>query len=173
MKPFIERRQVACGVVFLAALLTACDPAAGTSPTPSPARPTPSLSPTVGPGFGTMAYDAARQRLVLFGGSSATSHTWTWDGRAWARQQPATEPPTETPKTMAAAGLPIAYDEVHRNVVLLMVHPAGIDGPPPVPPDTWTWDGTTWTRRATSLPDSAKGSMVCSGAPTRVLLLGT
>jgi hypothetical protein len=120
-----------------------------------------------------MAYDAARQRLVLFGGSSATSHTWTWDGSAWARQQPATEPPTETPKTMAAAGLPIAYDEVHRNVVLLMVHPAGIDGPPPVPPDTWTWDGTTWTRQAISLPASANGSMVYSGAAKRVLLLGT
>lgn len=74
---------------------------------------------------------------------------------------------------MATVGLPVAYDEVHRTVVLLVAHPAGADGPPPVPPDTWTWDGTTWTKRAISLPASADGSMVYSAASKRVLLLGT
>jgi hypothetical protein len=74
---------------------------------------------------------------------------------------------------MAAAGLPIAYDEAHRSVVLLVAHPAGIDGPPAVPPDTWTWDGTTWNKQAISLPASANGSMVYSAAAKRVLLLGT
>lgn len=74
---------------------------------------------------------------------------------------------------MATVGLPAAYDEVHRTVVLLVAHPTGIDGPPPVPPDTWTWDGTTWTKQAISLPASADGRMVYSGASKRVLLLGT
>jgi hypothetical protein len=120
-----------------------------------------------------MTYDAARQRVVLFGGPPAASHTWTWDGTTWTRQQPAAEPPIESPKQMAAAGLPMAYDEVLRTVVLLVAHPSGIDGPPPVPPDTWTWDGTTWTKRAISLPASANGSMVYGGGASRVLLLGT
>src|SRR5919202_6443541 len=34
-----------------------------------------------------MAYDAARQRVVLFGGDTSVgrqSDTWEWDGRAWA-----------------------------------------------------------------------------------------
>jgi hypothetical protein len=74
---------------------------------------------------------------------------------------------------MATVGFPAAYDEVHRTVVLLVAHPTGIDGPPPVPPDTWTWDGTTWTRQAISLPASANGSMVYSGVAKCVLLLGT
>jgi hypothetical protein len=120
-----------------------------------------------------MAYDGARQRVVLFGGPPAPSHTWTWDGAAWVRQQPATEPPIESPQAMAAAGLPMVYDEVHRTVVLLVAHPADIDGPPPVPPDTWTWDGATWTKQPISLPASANGSMVYSAAAKRVLLLGT
>lgn len=170
MKASIRRRQAACSFALLGALLSACGgPSAGASPTPSPSH----LSPTVGPGFGTIAYDAARQRVVLFGGPPAASHTWTWDGTTWARQQPATEPPIETPKDMATVGWPVAYDEAHRTVVLLVVHPWGIDGPPPVPPDTWTWDGTTWTRQAISLPASTEGSMVYSGASKRVLLLGT
>jgi hypothetical protein len=67
----------------------------------------------------------------------------------------------------------MAYDEVHRNIVLLVAHPAGADGPPAVPPDTWTWDGTTWTKLAISLPASADGSMVYSAASKRVLLLGS
>jgi hypothetical protein len=120
-----------------------------------------------------MTYDAARQRVVLFGGPPAASHTWTWDGTTWLRQQPATEPPIESPKQMTAVGLPMAYDGAHRNVVLLVTHPAGIDGPPAVPPDTWTWDGSTWTKQAISLPASADGTMVYSAAAKRVLLLGT
>ena len=172
MNPSSRGRQTAWGFALLAALLAACEgPSAGASPTPTPG--TAQVSPTVGPGFGTIAYDAARQRVVLFGGPPGPSHTWTWDGTTWARQQPATEPPIETPKTMAVAGLPMAYDEAHRNVVLLLAHPVGIDGPPPVPPDTWIWDGTTWIRQAISLPASANGGMVYYAASKRVLLLGT
>src|SRR5438445_272386 len=172
-----RRRRAACGIALLAALLSACGgPSAGARPTSASASPTVSASPptpTVAPGFGPIAYDAARQRIVLFGGPPAASHTWTWDGTAWTRQQPATEPPIESKKDMATVALPMAYDEVHRTVVLLVAHPTGIDGPPPVPPDTWTWDGTTWTRQAISLPPSADGSMVYSAASKRVLLLGT
>ncbi len=170
MKASVRRLQTACGIALLAELLGACgEPLTGANPTPSLSH----LSPTVGPGFGAIAYDAARQRVVLFGGPPGTGHTWTWDGTTWVRQQPATEPPIESPKQMATVGWPVAYDEVHRTVVLLVAHPAGIDGPPPVPPDTWTWDGTTWSRHASSLPASANGNMVYSAEAKRVFLLGT
>ena len=74
---------------------------------------------------------------------------------------------------MATTGLPMAYDEAHGRVVLLVAHPTGADGPPAVPPDTWTWDGSTWAKQAISLPASADGTMVYSAAAKRVLLLGT
>src|ERR1700681_2275136 len=122
MKASLVQRQAACSFALLT--LAACGgSSAGASPTSTGASPTPSpssLSPTVGPGFGT-----------------------------------------------------IAYHEAPRAVVLLVVLPAGIDGPPPMPPDTWTWDGTTWTKQAISLPASAEGSMVYSAASKRVVLLGT
>jgi hypothetical protein len=166
--------RAACGFALLAGLLSACGaPSGGASLTPSPTLRPSQLPATVGPGFGTMAYDGAQQRLVLFGGPPAASHTWTWDGTTWVRLAPPTEPPIETPKLMAAAGLPMAYDELHHAVVLLLVHPYGIDGPPPVPPDTWTWDGITWTKHPTSIPAATDGRMVYSGASKRVVLLGT
>ena len=38
-----------------------------------------------------MAYDNARQRTVLFGGSTGTSQlsdTWEWDGKKWTQIKP-------------------------------------------------------------------------------------
>jgi hypothetical protein len=39
-----------------------------------------------------MAYDAARQETVLFGGEPASTDTlgdtWIWDGGTWAEQLP-------------------------------------------------------------------------------------
>jgi hypothetical protein len=39
--------------------------------------------------FRSIAYDAARDRVVLFGGKSPpnqpTDETWTWDGVTWTR----------------------------------------------------------------------------------------
>ena len=42
-----------------------------------------------------MAYDAARQRVVLFGGIGSTGYlgdTWEWDGTTWAQKFPANTP---------------------------------------------------------------------------------
>ncbi len=48
-----------------------------------------------------MAYEAARQRVVLFGGSGGTSplfnDTWGWDGVAWT-QLADMGPPARLPK---------------------------------------------------------------------------
>jgi hypothetical protein len=43
----------------------------------------------------TLVYDAALQRVALFGGHSdaaGLSEVWTWDGTAWSAQLPVTAP---------------------------------------------------------------------------------
>lgn len=81
-----------------------------------------------------MAYDAARQRTVLFGGYGAQPQmtlgdTWEWDGVAWVQR--ASGP--------AKAGHAMAYDS-HRGVVVLF-------GGNPLGGQTWEWDGESWTLR--------------------------
>ncbi|TMB92914.1 MAG: hypothetical protein E6J45_01185 [Chloroflexi bacterium] len=62
-----------------------------------------------------MAYDAARETVVLFGGEGsrgALADTWTWDGSGWTLHHPATSPP-------ARAGALMAYDPASRDLVLV------------------------------------------------------
>jgi hypothetical protein len=69
-----------------------------------------------------MAYDAADQSIVLFGGQSRTKaldDTWTWNGSGWTQQHPATSPP-------ALENAQMAYDPVTHDVILVgMTEPAG------------------------------------------------
>ncbi len=84
-----------------------------------------------------MVYDAARKRVVLFGGSSPSGQlgdTWEWDGMAWVQRFPAVSPPATREHQMA-------YDSVRQRVVLFGGWgPAGFTG-------TWEWDGTNWIQR--------------------------
>ena len=80
-------------------------------------------------GSPAMAYDAARQRVVLFGASLRTD-TWEWDGSVWTRRTPANSPPWRW-------GHAMAYDIARGRVVLFggfqyyaSAHFA----------DTWEWD---------------------------------
>lgn len=60
-----------------------------------------------------MAYDAARQRSVLFGGQGGTlrDDTWEWDGAAWL-PRPTTVHPS------ARSGAALAFDPVRNRMVL-------------------------------------------------------
>ena len=73
-----------------------------------------------------MAYDAADQSIVLFGGQSRTEaldDTWTWNGSGWTQQHPATSPP-------ALENAQMAYDPVTHDVILVgMTEPAGSIAP--------------------------------------------
>src|SRR5207244_114050 len=55
-------------------------------------EPRPAHTPSARQGA-AMAYDAAHQQIVLFGGSNNASgglgDTWTWDGSDWTEQSPA------------------------------------------------------------------------------------
>ena len=118
--------------------------------------------PGVTPGpilFGAMAYDARRREFVLFGGSRADvaiAETWVFDGEAWTQRTPATSPP-------ARAGHTLVYDAA-RGVTVLF---GGINGVPPsgLLADTWTWDGTTWTKQATTSAPSPRRDMAATYDP--------
>ncbi|MBL8876933.1 MAG: immunoglobulin domain-containing protein [Phycisphaerae bacterium] len=91
----------------------------------------------------SIAYDSARNRLVLFGGTTATetkSDTWEWDGSTWSLRS--------TAGPGARNGHALAYDALHGRTLLFGGYNAS--GVPQA--DTWSWDGTTWTRVATTGP---------------------
>ncbi|MFO0664355.1 MAG: hypothetical protein U0174_10405 [Polyangiaceae bacterium] len=89
-----------------------------------------------------VAFDAARQNLVVFGGASSMnmpSGTWLWDG-TWKKPALATQP---TRRTYAA----MAYDEVHGKVLLY----GGANAFSRSLGDTWTWDGQGWKEETPSV----------------------
>jgi hypothetical protein len=62
-----------------------------------------------------MVYDAARQRVVLFGGNqvvSGTNDTWEWDGSAW------TQVADMGPSPRWSFGM--TYDAFRQRLVLLV-----------------------------------------------------
>jgi hypothetical protein len=88
----------------------------------------PTTSPPSGSSTG-MAYDAARQKIVLFDGGG----TWTWDGSSWANALPVVSP-------SQLYGVAMAYDAARRQVVLF----GGAVSDGQVFGDTWVWNGTSW-----------------------------
>jgi hypothetical protein len=91
-----------------------------------------------------MAYDAARDRVVLFGGALSreqyVADTWEWNGASWTRIDAAGPPP----RAFAA----MAFDSSRNRVVL---H-GGRDPSGDSLADTWEWDGRAWRQVATAGP---------------------
>src|SRR5215216_2416540 len=92
----------------------------------------------VGPsarGAHDLAYDAARERVVLFGGRAAgatlQADTWEWDGRDW------TQVADTGPDARASHAL--AFDQIRGRVVLF-----GGEAASALRADTWEWDGQDW-----------------------------
>ncbi len=113
-----------------------------------------------------MAYDSARERLVLFGGGNQDGYladTWEWDGASWVNVTPAVSPP-------ARSGHAMAYDSARGRVVLFGGRPPYGD----YPADTWEWDGTTWVdvTPAVSPPGREAPAMAYDSARGRVVLFG-
>jgi len=92
-----------------------------------------------------MAYDAARQRVVLFGGFNSTTQlgdTWVWDGTEWT--QIADTGPSERYFTA------MAFDRLRECQVLFggLFENTWFN-------DTWEWgDGTGWVKRQDMGPQS-------------------
>lgn len=75
----------------------------------------PATSPSARFGH-SMAYDAARQRVILFGGGGPGStgvfnDTWAWDGKNWTQLFPKTSPSARLEAMMV-------YDSNRKRIVL-------------------------------------------------------
>jgi len=98
-----------------------------------------------------MAYDAAHQRVVLYGGlhfnGSAyvgLNETWLWDGSTWSRVSPAHDP--SNGRSLYAHEM--AYDAAHGQVVLF----GGLIGGVGASTQTWIWDGADWINKTPAAP---------------------
>jgi hypothetical protein len=115
-----------------------------------------------------MAYDGSTNQLLLFGGvdvdGTPYADTWSWDGATWHELYPATSPP---PRRDAA----IAYDdELHALIMFGGWNP--VVGGAAKLNDTWTWNGSTWTRLNPATVPPKRGSAVMAfHAETRRLVM--
>lgn len=113
-----------------------------------------------------IAYDAARQETLLFGGDSAgrKNDTWVFDGESWTLRTPQTFPSPRDEVVMA-------YDSAREVTVLFGGFDEELNDEAN---DTWEWDGIAWHRidtaqspprrqRAALCFDSARGVMVLYG----------
>jgi hypothetical protein len=122
--------------------------------------------------FHTMAYDEARQRLVLFGGFDRPAYqggrprldTWEWDGVTWtcvfACDDPysfPTAPPAVTPTAVAPSGATVPAAQVPGpcnghdlayapSLQLTLLVNCGPERPEAAndPLQLWGWDGAAW-----------------------------
>lgn len=121
-----------------------------------------------------MAYDGARERVVLFGGADAFAvrgDTWEWDGHGWARVS------LEGPSARTFASM--AYDSLRGRLVLFGGNRVlfGTDDGDTFLDDTWEWDGRRWTQVKLPGPaaraeaaiafDSKRGCIVMFGGYSR------
>lgn len=111
-----------------------------------------------------LAYDAARQSVLLFGGlgsGSALGDTWEWNG-GWLQRSPATTPP-------ARYGHAMAYDRSRQRVVMF-----GGSNNIAYLADTWEWDGSNWLAGFSPYyPSPRQGhAMTYDSARQRVVMYG-
>ncbi|MCC6669541.1 MAG: hypothetical protein IT458_00655 [Planctomycetes bacterium] len=97
--------------------------------------------------FTTMAYDAARDRIVLFGGANAQGHladTWEFDGTRWYQVMTSSAPPARADSRMV-------YSALLGGVVIF----GGSNVTGIRYSDTWLYDGTNWRMVRPAAPASA------------------
>lgn len=113
----------------------------------------------------SMAFDFARQRLVLFGGVGAAGRptdTWEFDGLAWTQVVTATTPTGRSYYTMF-------FDSLALRTVIF-----GGDTASGASDQTWTYDGVNWTQLNPSVRPPARGyaAFAWDSARSRGVLVG-
>jgi hypothetical protein len=117
----------------------------------------------------SLAYDSQRGVIVLFGGDAGTfprlGDTWEWDGATWTQRA------TTGPEKRSDAGM--TFDSV-RGVCVLF---GGIAVPQPNEftyfGDTWTWDGSVWTRVSNTGPSPRRRvAMTFDALQGRAIIFG-
>jgi hypothetical protein len=118
----------------------------------------------------SLAYDAAHQDVVLFGGSTSgttTNQTWVYQYRAgtWNQLHPSTSPP-------ARANAAMTFDPRSGKVILFGGCCGGEQFAPTELGDTWAWDGATWSQLSPSAaPAPREGALLIDDAAMSKLLL--
>src|SRR5438046_9905626 len=114
-----------------------------------------------------MAYDSARQEIVLFGGYDSGNYfndTWVWTGTNWLSRSPSTSPSA----TSVRQGM--AYDGQRKEGILVGGELSGGEQTN----ETWTWNGTNWnSRNPTTVPITRFGhALAYDEARKRITLFG-
>ena len=125
---------------------------------------TPPQSPPVRLGH-AMAYDQARNRTVLYGGTglpgSLRNDTWEWDGTNW------------TQVLVSGPGVRHSHAMAFLSQLNRVVLFGGEDRFGVLLGDTWTYDGTAWTQLAIPGPAPRRGhGMVLRLGMDRLVLFG-
>jgi parallel beta-helix repeat protein len=112
-----------------------------------------------------MAYDGARDVVVLYGGNAGgwpySNSTWEFNGTDWAQVATATQP-------AAVYGMAMAYD-ASRGVVVLF---GGSDATDEELAGTWEYNGTSWTQATpTASPPARTGAGLAYDAAGQTLYL--
>lgn len=117
--------------------------------------------------FTAMAYDASKQKMILFGGVSATGQplndTWEFDGTNWTQVADVGPSPRRFHQ--------MVFDTIRKVVVLFGGNPhpqfdfTGALG------DTWEWDGNEWTEVANTGPLNRVGHAMAFDEINNVTLL--
>jgi hypothetical protein len=127
------------------------------------AKVTPGASPTPRD-TATVAYDAARDIVVLYGGRGGAPglpaqflyDTWVWDSKAWHLAS------VIGPRLIAPAA---AYDPNAREVIMFGSTAGGIA-------ETWAWDGLTWRQlHPAASPDARLAASLTLDVTSNHLLL--
>jgi hypothetical protein len=116
----------------------------------------------------SIAYDAARKNIVLFGGCRdygcvyRLNDTWTWDGSNWKQENPSASPSARDRAAMA-------YDPATSSTIL--IGGAASSG---VASDTWVWDGQNWSelQPAQAAPARFGAGLAYSPADSGLVLYG-
>lgn len=112
-----------------------------------------------------LAYDQARQQIVLFGGltqQGLSSETWLWNGTVWQQFQNATAPSTRQNALLV-------YDQATRQ--MLLFGGLNAEGTRPAPDDTWELQQSGWSKIAAhGAPADLYESAVYDAAAQNVLV---
>jgi hypothetical protein len=115
-----------------------------------------------------MAYDAATQTVMLFGGTASggeMNDTWIWDGANWTPGVTAESP-------VPRSGHSMAYDAARGEIVLFGgFHYADS---PTWYSDTWVWDASGWHQHFSDTPPVARAGHLLAYHPALrcVVLVG-
>ncbi|HSL29484.1 MAG TPA: hypothetical protein VK900_09820 [Anaerolineales bacterium] len=119
-----------------------------------------------------MAYDPARENMILFGGSTPDfqihGDTWMWDDGTWM-QVSDTGPAARFPGGMV-------YDAARQEILMYSGHFAAATGEFTDYDDLWSWDGSLW-REVTADGDTpghrTHAGFVFDPVMEQVLLVGS